>query len=219
MRMVLLLPRLSSGYMTLLAVLLISSVPGLVSADQVEMQNGDRYVGKVLSLNTNALVLQSDVLGTVTLPRAKVALVSLGTVIPTNRPVSVMGTQVRTPSVARTNSNVDLAAAFRQLGPGTNMIEQVRQQYLSDATPEVNAKYNEMLSGLMSGKMSMNDLRAQAKSAADQLRSMKGEMGDQTGILDEYLGILDNFLKETGPAKVPSVKVPQTTTPKLLDEE
>jgi hypothetical protein len=217
MRMVLLLPRVSCSYTSLVAALLI--VPGLVFADQVEMQNGDRYVGKVLSLNTNALVLQSDVLGTVTLPRGKVSLVSLGTVIPTNRPVAVPGTQPRTSSVARTNGNVDLASAFRQLGPGTNMIEQVRQQYLSDATPEVNAKYNEMLSGLMSGKMSMNDLRAQAKSAADQLRSMKGEMGDQTGILDEYLGILDNFLKETGPAKVPSAKVPQTTTPKLLDEE
>ena len=33
-----------------------------VRADQVEMQNGDRYVGKVLLLNADTLVVDSDVL-------------------------------------------------------------------------------------------------------------------------------------------------------------
>src|SRR6266853_357830 len=47
-------------------------------ADQVEMQNGDRYVGTVLSLNANTLSLKSEVLGTITLPRNKIALVALG---------------------------------------------------------------------------------------------------------------------------------------------
>src|SRR5881397_996696 len=47
-------------------------------ADQVEMQNGDRYLGTVLSLDTNTLVLRSAVLGTVTLPRGKVALIHFG---------------------------------------------------------------------------------------------------------------------------------------------
>src|SRR5438270_6973991 len=46
-------------------------------ADQVEMQNGDRYVGTVLSLGTNTLVLHSEVLGDLTLPRGKVALITL----------------------------------------------------------------------------------------------------------------------------------------------
>jgi hypothetical protein len=31
--------------------------------DQVQMQNGDRYAGKVVSMTANALVLQSDMLG------------------------------------------------------------------------------------------------------------------------------------------------------------
>ena len=39
----------------------------LAHADPVIMQNGDRYHGKVVSVSTNALVLQSDVLGTVNL--------------------------------------------------------------------------------------------------------------------------------------------------------
>ena len=53
-------------------------------ADQVEMQNGDRYLGKVLSLTTDKLVIQSDVLGKLTLPRDKVALITLGATTKTN---------------------------------------------------------------------------------------------------------------------------------------
>src|SRR5436853_2787827 len=50
-------------------------------ADQIEMQNGDRYVGTVLSLNTSTLVLHSEVLGDLTLPRSKVAQINLRPII------------------------------------------------------------------------------------------------------------------------------------------
>ena len=46
-------------------------------ADQVTMSNGDRYVGRVISLNGDTVVLESDVLGTVRLPRGRVASISL----------------------------------------------------------------------------------------------------------------------------------------------
>src|SRR2546427_12879018 len=59
------------------AILALAVVPYFVRADQVEMQNGDRYVGTVMSLNTNTLVLHSDVLGDLTLPRAKVGSITL----------------------------------------------------------------------------------------------------------------------------------------------
>ena len=41
-----------------------------VQADQVELQNGDRYVGRVLSVDTNNGVFRSEVLGTLRLPRS-----------------------------------------------------------------------------------------------------------------------------------------------------
>src|SRR5882724_6940404 len=53
-------------------------------ADQIEMQNGDRYAGKVLTLSSNSVVLQSEVLGTVTLPREKIATIALGPTVSTN---------------------------------------------------------------------------------------------------------------------------------------
>jgi hypothetical protein len=171
-------------------------------ADQVELQNGDRYVGKVLSLTTNQLTLQSEVLGTVKLPREKVAVVTLGPVAKTNatHTAAIQNAPLILSGAKQTNSNSEIAAAFRQLGANTNLIQQVQRQFLSDAGPEANSKYNELLGGLMSGKVSMDDLRAQAKAAADQVRSLKGEMGDQTGILDGYLTILDKFVNESTPA-------------------
>src|SRR5205814_1217316 len=90
---------------------------GSVQADQVQMQNGDHYVGRVLSVNTNALVLQSDVLGTITLSRDKVASITLGSSPWTNvaRAAVAPVPQPKTPTIAITNNPRDLTAAFRQM--------------------------------------------------------------------------------------------------------
>src|SRR5688572_30331622 len=61
------------------AIVALSVVRLPAQTDQVVMQNGDHYYGTVQSLTTNSLVLQSEVLGSVTLPRAKVKLVNFGT--------------------------------------------------------------------------------------------------------------------------------------------
>lgn len=172
----------------------------LLHADQVEMQNGDRYFGKVLSLDTNLLVLHSDVLGTVRLPRDKVANVTLRTVATnTARTLTITNSQPRTPTVTLTNGATDLSASFKSLGANTNFIHQIQSQFLADAGPEANGKFNEMVSGLMSGKLTVNDLRAEAKTAADQLKELKRDLGDDTGALDGYLSILESFLSESGP--------------------
>jgi hypothetical protein len=185
-----------------LCAFLVTAIPSL-HADQVELQNGDHLVGKVLSLNTSQLVLQSDTLGTIKLPREKVAVVTLGTVTPAKvTPTPSQHEGIANPALNLNNSN-QVAAAFRQLGANTNLIQQVQSQFLGDAGPEAVNKYNELLNGLMNGKISLDELRAQAKSAADQVRSLKGEMGDQTGILDTYLTILDKFVNETAPATPP----------------
>src|SRR6266436_1690006 len=65
-----------------LLILLLTSFA--VTADQIEMQNGDRYFGRLLTFTNDMLVLQSDLLGTVRLPRAKVASVVLGSSAVTN---------------------------------------------------------------------------------------------------------------------------------------
>jgi len=171
------------------------------------MQNGDLYYGRVLSLDTNTLVLRSDVLGTIRLPRGKVTLITLGPGAATNftRQSSATNGQSGASSVALTNGITDLSTAFQQLGANTNFIQQVREQFLGAAGPEANNKFNEMVSGLMSGRLTVNDIRAEAKSAADQLKELKRDLGeDAGGALDGYLAILEHFLQETAPPNVSS---------------
>jgi hypothetical protein len=173
-------------------------------ADQIELQSGDRYVGKILSLATDTLTLQSEVLGTLKLPRNKIATIHLGAGASTN---STLASPSTNPSIHQSTNPSDIlpanavvanAAALHQLKGDTNLVEQVQSQFLNDASPEAKAKFHELLGGYMSGKISINDIRTQARSAVDQIRELKREGGDQIGdSLDGYLTILEKFLGET----------------------
>jgi hypothetical protein len=184
----------------LVAVLALAAAGG--RADQVAMQNGDRYTGSVLSLSAESVVVQSELLGKVTLPRSKVTFIGFGTNVPASfaRPATPVPARFNAGAAASTNAAPDASSALRSLGAHTDLIQQVREQYLGAAGIEANRKYDEMLNGLMSGKLTLDDLRAQARSAADQLRAFKRELGgDDAGELDSDLTILEKFVKETAP--------------------
>ena len=183
-------------------------------ADQVVLQNGDRYNGIVLSVSSNEVVLQSDILGRVALPRAEVTQLAIISANGTNQP-SIATTTVSTPRElpkAQTNTVADLSTIFRQLGMQSNLVQQVQSQFLAGAGPEANDKFNQMMSDLISGKMTLGDLRDQAKSAADQLRSLRKDLGDDAGSeMDSYLAILDNFLQEVEPTSSPVTNAPASS--------
>jgi hypothetical protein len=170
-------------------------------ADQLQMVNGDHYAGKILSVSSNSVVFESDVLGKVTLPREKVLSMSFAASGATNTPVVP---RVLTGTKRGTNANVNIAVALRN-GTNAAAIEQIRQQMLAGTTPEANQKYDELLSGLMSGKVSVSDIRTQAKASINQINKLKTELGPQADpMLDAYLEILQNFVNEaepTAPAK------------------
>jgi hypothetical protein len=127
--------------------------------------------------------------------------------------VSAPGGQVGATPVALTNGVVDLSSSLRQLGANTNFIELVRAQFLGTAGSEANTKFDAMVGGLMSGKLTVNDIRTEAKSAADQLKQLKSELGEDGGwAVDGYLTILESFLRETAP---PSVSVTNASGPLL----
>jgi hypothetical protein len=172
-------------------------------ADVLEMQNGDRYSGKVMSVSSDSVVLTNEVLGKVTVPRGNVASLSIGTNavapgMPANLAQAVStNLPAMTVPAALTNTNVNLSAAFRQLGANTNFVGQVRQQMLA-GNPDAVRKYDEMVNGLLSGQLSVSDLRQQAQAAAAQLRDLKRELGPEADAsLDGYLQVLDSFIKET----------------------
>jgi hypothetical protein len=186
-------------------------VAGSAAGDQVQMQNGDQYGGQVISITSDTLVLQSDILGTLRLPRGKIAVVNFGPLTATNsavRPALTNQSQRALPT-AFTNTAPDLSAVLRQLGTQTNLIRQVQDQLLAGAGPEANAKFNDLLAGLMSGKLNVNNLRTEARSVADQVRAARKDLGDDAGdMLDTYLAVLDAFLKETAPSGGPAAKAP-----------
>jgi hypothetical protein len=180
-----------------LAALFLVSIP-VARADQIVLQNGDRVSGSVVSMTPDTVILQSDLLGQVKLPRNKISAINLGSSIvmappapPTTNPLPPLASQ---PTAAGTN-------IFEQLGANTNLVQQIRQQFLADAGPQANGKFDELMGGLMSGKMDINGLRAEAKNAADQLRAMKKDMGGESSeTLDAYLNVLDSFLAQSAPA-------------------
>ena len=216
---------LGAGMALICAALVLFAAAGRLSADQVELQNGDRYVGHVLSLNSNAVVMQSEVLGTLRLPRSKVAVITLGPGSTTNSLGLPLAATAQTPplSAAPTNAASNPSPALSGLSTSTNLIQQVQKQFLSGAGPEANTKFNELLGGLMSGKLSVDDIRAEAKSAVDQLRTLQRESGEDAGFASSaYLSILDHFLKETAPlgaaTNVPSSPAASRPPPAEKDE-
>jgi hypothetical protein len=170
-----------------------------LSADEVDMQNGDRYFGKVLSVSADVVVLQSEVLGKINVPRKNVASLAFGTnavtaiSVATNPPAALS-------APAMTDTNSDFSTALRVSGADTNAIQSIREQMLA-ASPEAAGKYDEMVNGLLSGQLNVDDLRREAQSDADQLRALKRELGPDAGeSLDGYLDVLDDFLKESNSA-------------------
>jgi hypothetical protein len=170
-------------------------------ADQLQMQNGDRYVGHILSMSSNTIVLESDVLGKISLPREKVSSVTFGAKTTPATPVP--------PAPRATATNVNVAAALRAMGGGSNSIEQVRQQMLTGADPAATQKYNELVGGLMTGRLNVNDIRNEAKNSIEQINRLKRELGPEAGdSLDSYLAILQGFVNETEPVTTPMTPTP-----------
>ncbi len=186
-------------------------------ADSVVMQNGDHYNGKVLSVTTSNLVFHSDVLGVVTLPRTKVAQVGIGANSASNQAPVVLSSPATNQTVlaGKTKEADELSAMLRQLGAYTNLIQTVQSQFLAAAGPEANAKFSQMLNDLTSGKMNIADLRAQARDAANQLRQLQSESGEEGGLTaDLYLSILDRFLLDSSPPKSAVTNAPGGSLPR-----
>lgn len=204
----------------LLTGFLLASLSALLRADQIQMQNGDQYFGRVVSLSGETLTLQSEVLGTLKLPRAKIASVSFGTnALPTLAGQVLTNRQALPGATARTNGTTELTDTLKQLRTHSNLVSQVQAQFLAGAGPEANAKFNELLNGLTTGQLGIGDLRSQAQTAATQLRAAKKDLGGDAGfVLDSYLTILDNFINETADQQPTHAPNPKVTRPPAEEE-
>lgn len=213
-----------------------------LKADVLELVNGDHYRGKVVGVDSNYVVFISEIQGQVHLPRNKVAQITFVEVPPravrTNAaiptaPVAVPGGPApiilsgpgataaaapivtAPPSANPTGATADdVVAQMRKQGIQPQLINQVQEQIFGKASPEASQKFEEIMSGLMSGQISVQDLRKQAQTAIQQARDAKKDLGGDAGeMLDGYIGILEKFVNESAPSATATKPVPVASVP------
>lgn len=193
----------------LLAALLLLAVLPSVRADVIECDNGDRYHGKVLSMDAKEVTLQNDITGTLTIPRQRIVGIQLrsavaapgATTIATQRPAT------NAPALNATKLQFDAAA-----------IERIQNEYLATATPEANQIFQNLVRGVQLGQMNLGDLRTQAAGTLKDLRAAQDEAGADAlgGILEEYGQVLESFLQQTKPGtRAPAIQ-PARPQPRSL---
>lgn len=181
----------------LAAAWLLAAAPAL--ADTVHLTNGDIITGKVVLLDEHKLKVQSEALGELTIQRAKVASIYLGDARPPvvqARPAAPLN-----PALPAIPSVEDVLKQLQQGGVNAEALKQLQEQVPALAHPQVQEAFQKRLVGLMTGKMTLDDLRKEAEDARDQIKKLKQDLGPEADALDGYLNILESFLRKTAPSK------------------
>ena len=180
-------------------------------ADVLEMINGDHYSGTLVGLTASTFEFRSEIQGLVKIPRDKVARINFQESAPsklgsnampsrasglvkadgpvTNSPVAgkAVATRLATPA----------STAVGKPGIDPKVVSQVQEQILGQAGPEATSKFNSMVASLMTGSLTVDGVRAQARSAIRDIQDAKSELGPEAGgMLDMYLKILQDFVAE-----------------------
>lgn len=199
-----------------IAALFLSLAAAVASAkaDSLDLVNGDHYQGVVLAVTGSNVLFQSDALGSISLPRNKVAQINLGSAavvaapkpatnsVTSNAPAIGPSLVLQGPQSAATTGAAPqtdvVIEQMRQQGVDPKLLSQVQDQIIGQGNPAAAAKYNEIMGGFMSGKISVADIRAQAQNSIQQIKDAKQQLGPEIGdSLDGYLAILQSFVSET----------------------
>src|SRR5262245_56713994 len=152
-------------------------------ADTVELANGERLQGKVLSLDGKQLEIESESLGKLVVPREKVAAIALGE---RKLPAVAAARDAAAPSIAAEAAGLfggrpsdptkplsveDILKQLQAEGTTPQQLGQLKD--LKDlqkampllANPEVQAYFNKTVGGLMNGKLTVDDIRQEAIKA------------------------------------------------------
>jgi hypothetical protein len=157
------------------------------AADSIEMHNGDRYVGTVVSIDAKHLRLRNENFGVLKIDRQKITTIHLGDPA---RPLAAS-------AAPSTNTVVLVQKAATAMASEQTVVDQVRSQFLSAAGPEAEQLFSSTAQGVLNGTITVGEIRTQAGSAANEIRKLQKELGPEGDALDGYLSILDHFLSET----------------------
>jgi hypothetical protein len=205
-------------------------------ADTVQLTNGDTLSGEVVSLDAKQLKIKSQVLGEITIARAKVQSIALGdaaikpamTAPSANSPAGKPSAQAGSLSVEDLLKQLGAgggAAAgaagggddlLKQLQNGVNPadLDKLKKQFPLLASPEVQGYFNKTVGGLLDGSLTVNDIRKEAIRARDETKEAIKDLGPEAEqALKGYLGILDQFIKDTEPKTAAPTSPPPAKQP------
>ncbi len=168
-----------------------------VQADLIETKTGDLYNGTLISMDAHNLIMTNEILGRITLPRNKIARITLAPAPALS--ASAVATNPIVPMPA-TNTAAKARSLLQQpasVAGSLNIMQWVQQELLTGADPTAQAKFQALAGGLLSGQISEAQIRAEAQTASQQLRQLKKVLGDDFGDeLEGCLNILDHFLSQ-----------------------
>ena len=202
--------------------LLLLSCPIVLSADRLQLSNGDEVEGELLEISKNEVKFRHPVLGTFTVPRHQVHAVELGkqrggnrimadgSSAPPETPEEVVDRLVN-PEVDR-NAVKKLEKGAKRHATPQGAVEQLRREGVDSkrmsqlhgmlpgfGSPEVQNIFQDRVTGLMNGSLSINDIRNEAIDVRDQLEELMEDLGPGGEALRGYHGILDGFIQKTAP--------------------
>jgi hypothetical protein len=182
----------------------------LLRADVIELVNGDRYQGKIVSMTASEIEFQSDVQGRIKLSRDKVARIvfreAAVTTPATNRARSTNAAALALSGTNRpagsmpTNVSDAVIQQMKVGGVDPAIISQVQEQVFGGSSPEAAKKFNELMDGFSSGTLSVQEIRTEAQNSLKELNSLKKDLGPEGGdLFDGYVAILERFIAESAP--------------------
>jgi hypothetical protein len=185
-------------------------------ADLLELVNGDHYSGTVVGMDATNVEFRSEIQGVVKISRDKIASINLhpSAILNAGAPgavISQLGTPtapIRKPALPAAAASAAAVQQLRQQGANPELMNQIQQQVFGQSSPEATKMFNDMVAGLASGSVSVDDIRAQARNAIHEIAAAKKDLGgdaDTTGLLDGYAAILQKFVDEA-PAPAPAAK-------------
>jgi hypothetical protein len=199
-------------HLSFVAIVLALFAAPRVSADLVQLANGDILHGKVLALDDKNLRLESDVHGKLSIPRGKIASITFG-----DRPAPAVAAPPAAgaaPALPAAPGSLD--DILKQLkaggGAGAN-VGDIQKLMPLLANPDALGFFQDKLRGLQEGSLGIQDIRKEAIRAREMVKDLKlGPEGDQA--LAPYLGILDRFIREADPARANPAQPPNAPAKK-----
>lgn len=166
-----------------------------VRADTVQLVNGDTVSGQVVAMDAKQLKLTSKLLGNLSIEREKIRAIFFG-----DAPPASMGRPEEAKQPPGGASPEDVVRQLRQQGLDESVRSQLQREFPLLGASGPQQYFNDTISGLISGKLSLQDIRKDAINARTQLLDLQKDLGPEAAAaLSPYMGILDRFIRETEP--------------------